>query len=206
MAKRVGCIILCGGESLRLGFDKATVTIGNQNLLERSISLVDPLADEIIVVSSKEKCSAQLTTNPKVRMTADIYPKQGPLGGIHAGLSVSKSSVNLVVACDMPFLNHDLLRYMVRIADGYDVVVPRIGSLLEPLHAVYSKSCLPVIEGLLKDGVRKTDRLFSLVRVRYVKEAEINRFDLERLSLFNINTKQDLERAQEIAGMITRSP
>jgi len=122
------------------------------------------------------------------------------LVGIYTGLTASDSFYNLVVACDMPFLNRGLLQYMIQIADSFDVVVPRLGNMVEPLHAVYSKNCLAPAESLLKQGNLSVYQLFPLVKVRYVEAEEIDRFDPQHLSFFNINTEADLETARKLAG------
>jgi len=185
---------------LRLGRDKTVETVGNTSLLERVIFNLSLLNSDIIMVTAVKQFLPQFIDYPKLRLVADIYPGKGALGGIYTGLATSDSFYNLVVACDMPFLNQDLLRYMVRIADGFDLVMPRLGSLVEPLHAVYSKGCLAPMENLLKQGNLKISDLLALVKVRYLDAEEIDRFDPEHLSFFNINTEADLEIAQELAS------
>ncbi len=135
----------------------------------------------------------------KVRTVFDLYPGKRALGGVYTGLVHSTSFHNLVVACDMPFLNTELLRYMIELSSGFDAVVPRLGGKVEPLHAVYSKNCLTPIEELMEQGDLRVYRLLDLVKVRYVEQREIDRFDPEHLSFFNINTKADLEKAEELA-------
>jgi len=105
------------------------------------------------------------------------------------------------VACDMPFLDLKLLRYMILLSPGQDVVIPRIGELTEPLHAIYSKQCLQPIERVLAGGGggRIID-FFPEVRVRYIEEQEIKLFDPQHLSFFNINMPADLEKASSLAG------
>jgi molybdopterin-guanine dinucleotide biosynthesis protein A len=88
---------------------------------------------------------------------------------------------------------------MIKLAANFDLVVPRWDGMVEPLHAVYSKNCLAPIEGLLKQGVLSIDRLFNLVKVRYMEAEDIDRFDPGHLSFFNINTEADLKRAKEMA-------
>ena len=110
----------------------------------------------------------------------------------------SDSPYNLVVACDMPFLNQDLLRYMIQLSVDFDLVVPRVNNYVEPLHAVYSRSCLAPIEDMIAQGKLSVNKLLDLVRVKYVEAEEIDRFDPEHLSFFNINTKADMEMAREI--------
>jgi molybdopterin-guanine dinucleotide biosynthesis protein A len=103
----------------------------------------------------------------------------------------------------MPFLNQALLRYMIQLSPGFDLVVPRVGDLVEPLHAVYSKSCLAPIEGLLNQGELRVSALFDLVKVRYVEADEIDSFDPKHLSFLNINTKADLAMARQLAKEIS---
>jgi molybdopterin-guanine dinucleotide biosynthesis protein A len=87
---------------------------------------------------------------------------------------------------------------MIQVSAGFDLVVPRVGDMVEPLHAVYAKSCLPLITPLLKQDNLNLRQLFTLVKVRYVEAAEIDRFDPEHLSFFNINSPADLERAKRL--------
>ena len=195
----ISCIVLAGGKGLRLGRDKVQEVIGNSNLLQRVVSQLSSFNNDIIVVIASGKSLAQFTGYPRFRIATDIYPGKGALGGIYTGLVVSNSLYNLVVACDMPFLNQALLQYMVQVSPGFDVVVPRVGNWVEPLHAVYSKSCQAPIERLLSQGEVRVRALFGLVKVRYIEGDEISRFDPKHLSFFNINTEADLEMAQQLA-------
>ncbi len=195
----IGCIILAGGKGLRLGQDKASEIIGDRSLLERVVSRLSSFNSDILVVTASKRTFLQLNGYPRLRAVADIYLNKGPLGGVYAGLKASDSFYNLVVACDMPFLNQALLRYMMQISAGFDLVVPRLGELVEPLHAVYSRACLAPIESLLKQDDLSLRQLFALVRVRYVEAEEIDRFDPQHLSFFNINNEADMERAEKLA-------
>ena len=196
----ISCIVLAGGKGLRLGRDKIVETVGNISLLERVIFYLSLFSRDIIMVTASKQSLPQFIGYPKLRIVADTYPGKGPLGGIYTGLVASDSRYNLVVAGDMPFLNQALLHYMIQICDDFDLVVPRLGSMVEPLHAVYSKGCLAPIENLFKQGNLKVSDLLTLVRVRYVEAEEINQFDPKHLSFFNINTEADLKTAQELAG------
>jgi molybdopterin-guanine dinucleotide biosynthesis protein A len=198
----ISCIVLAGGKGLRLGRDKALETVGNKSLLQRVVSNLSLFNHDIIVVTARGQSLPQLIDYPKLRILRDAYPGKGALGGIYTGLAASGSFYNLVVACDMPFLNRDLLHYMIQLSPSFDVVVPRLGNMVEPLHAVYSKDCLTSVESLLKQGNLSITELFTLVRVRYVEAEEIDRFDPKRLSFFNINTEADLTRARELVKII----
>jgi len=194
----ISCVILGGGRSLRLGRDKAQERVNGKSLLERVVSTLIAFKSDIIIVISKEQTLSEFEDHPELRVATDIYPGKGPLGGIYTALRMSNSFYNLVVACDMPFLNQDLLHYMISLAEDSDLVVPRLGSMVEPLHAVYSQNCLAPLEHMLKHGKLMVTELFSLVKVRYVEAEEINRFDPHHLSFFNINTRANLEKAREL--------
>lgn len=196
----ISCIVLAGGGGLRLGQGKAFETVGSRSLLEWVLCQLGFLDAEILLVTAQEQTYPRLIGYPRLRIVSDIYPGKGPLGGIYAGLKLSSSFHNLVVACDMPFLNRALLGYMIGVSAGFDLVVPRLGELIEPLHAIYSRVCLAPIAGLLEQGRLSVRELFTRVRVRYVETEEIDRFDPKHLSFFNINTKSDLARARELLG------
>jgi molybdenum cofactor guanylyltransferase len=188
----VTSIVLAGGKSLRLGRDKALEEIGGQRLIERVIERLSRLGDDIIVVTASKNQLPDLG----VRQVHDCYPGRGALVGIYTGLKEATSSHNLVVACDMPFLNIDLLRYLVSLSPSFDIVIPRVSGEVEPLHAVYSKDCIAPIEAQLHGGRFKLSDLLEAVEVRYVEDEEIDRFDPDRLSFLNINYESDLERAR----------
>jgi molybdenum cofactor guanylyltransferase len=197
----VSCIVLAGGKSSRLGRNKIVEKIGTQSLLERVVANLSPLDCEIIVVAGEDSCLPALKGFPKLKIIKDIYPGKGSLGGIYTGLVNSRSFHNLVIACDMPFLNRDLIKYLFEIARGYDVVVPKLEEgIFEPLHAVYSQSCVVPLELLLKQDMLRIFNLYEKVTVRYVSSREVERFDPQHMSFFNINTEKDLKSGRELAG------
>ncbi len=195
----ISCIVLAGGKSKRLGRNKVTEIVGGKTLLEWVISCLAYFESEIVVVTARERALPKPVDYPRLKVVADIYPDKGSLGGIYSGLMNSSSFLNLVVACDMPFLNRKLLAYMIQIAHGYDLVVPRSVDSIEPLHAVYSRDCIAPMEKLIKQDDLQILKLFPLVKMRYVEEEEIDRFDPEHLSFFNINTEDDLKTGLELA-------
>ncbi|MFQ5996660.1 MAG: molybdenum cofactor guanylyltransferase [Dehalococcoidales bacterium] len=191
---KITSIILAGGKNRRLGRMKALQNLGGKSLIGHVAERVRLLSGRILVVTSPEQFN--LTNVAGAEILVDLYPGKGPLGGIYTGLLASPSSFSLVVACDMPFLNTELLRYLIELSPDFDAVIPRLGEgILEPLHAVYSRSCLDAIETELKRGHLRADSFLSVVRVRYVERAECLRFDPQLLSFFNINCQLDLERA-----------
>ena len=191
----VSGIVLAGGQSSRLGTDKPFVNANGQPLIEQIVAKLARLSDDVIIVAN----SLEKYNHLEARLVGDVYPGKGALGGIYSGLRAAANTHSLVVACDMPFLDLNLLRYMILLASGHDVVIPRIRGLLEPLHAVYSKSCLGPIDRLLARGGLKIIDFFSEVRVRYVEEDEVDIFDPQHLSFFNVNTPSDLEEMKKLA-------
>jgi molybdopterin-guanine dinucleotide biosynthesis protein A len=191
-------IILAGGKSSRLGRSKALQAIGGKSLIQWVVDRLALISTEIIIATAHGE-AISFSSAVKIKTVADIYPGKGPLVGIYSGLIASSSSWAIVVGCDTPFLSDGLLEYMTQICSTFDVVVPRIKNKLEPLCAVYSKNCSGLIQGLLEQNELRIDKLFSMVKVKYVEEDEINRFDPEHLSFFNINNQDDLDRAKKLA-------
>jgi molybdopterin-guanine dinucleotide biosynthesis protein A len=194
---KTGCIILAGGKGKRLGQEKSWVELGGNNLLQRAVFHLEFFNSEIIIVKAPEGKLPPVSSVVSLKIVQDSVGGKGPLAGLLAGLVNSQYKNNLLVACDMPFLNKDLLRYLASLTDGsYDAVVPRMGHYLEPLQAVYSKNCIPEIEELLAQDKLNVDGLFNRMRTRFVEPAEIERFDPTHLGFMNINTPADLEKAE----------
>ncbi len=185
---------------MRLGRAKALERINKQSLIERTIDCLSIVSQALIVVTSQEQFRLVAAARLKGKVIVDIYPGKGALGGIYTGLASADSFYSLVVGCDMPFLNRDLLCYLIDLAPNFDVVVPRIDDMLEPLHAVYSRDCLAPIKELIDKDRLGVSQLFNLVKTRYVGKDEIAKFDPRCLSFFNINTLDDLRKAKDLIG------
>lgn len=181
-------IILAGGKSSRFGSDKAFITIKGSSLIKKQVKILKKAFKKIIIV----------TNNPDkfkirgVRVARDVIPGQGPLSGIHAGLSASNSHYNFVVGCDMPFLSIELIRYMVSRRGVFDIVAPKLKRGYEPLFAFYSKNCISAIEKILSTDNFRVNQLFKKVKVRKVRVSEVKKFGPPETLFFNINTLQDL--------------
>jgi len=197
-------IILAGGKSLRLGRSKFLETIGDKSLIQWVVDRLASLSTEIIIATARGE-AIPCPSAVRIKTVADVYPGKGPLAGIHSGLTASSSPQAIVVSCDAPFLSVSLLEYMTQTLADSDVALPRIGEMIEPLCAVYSKNCLAPIQELLERDERQIRKLFSMVKVKYVEEDEINSFDPDHLSFFNVNSQDDLERARKLAAKIVKS-
>jgi molybdopterin-guanine dinucleotide biosynthesis protein A len=192
-------IILAGGKSSRLGRSKALQVIESKSLIQWVVDRLATFSTEIIIATAHGEaipCSSAV----RIKTVADTYPGKGPLVGIYSGLIASSSSRAIVVGCDTPFLSVGLLEYMTQTLAEFDVALPRIGEMIEPLCALYSKNCVAPIQKLLEQNELRISKLLSMVKVRYIKEDEINSFDPEHLSFFNINSQADLERARKLAA------
>jgi molybdopterin-guanine dinucleotide biosynthesis protein A len=189
-------VVLAGGQSRRLGRDKAFLMLDGQPLVVHTIDRLAALSDDLLVVTN-EAARFQLLGLP-VRLVPDVRPGEGALMGIYSGLRAARHPHALAVACDMPLLSLPLLRYMLPLADGYDVVIPRVAGWLEPLHAIYGKTCLSAMRRLLDQGQRQIIAFFDQVRVCYVEEDEVTRCDPRHLSFVNVNTPEDWQRVQRL--------
>lgn len=187
-------VILAGGQSRRMGTDKAFLAMEGRPLIQRLVERVRALADDVVIVANDPKPYRRVGA----RVVGDLVKGAGALGGLHAGLSAAAHEWAFAFACDMPFLNLNLLRHMASLTPGYDAVVPRPNGLEEPLHALYHKRCLTPIARSLAAGDLKVISFLADVRVRYVEEAEIALFDPRHLSFFNANTPEEWEEALRI--------
>lgn len=194
----ISCIVLAGGRGVRLGRDKNREIVGESCLLQRVVSSLSLFECEIIIVTANKQSPLPPIDYSGLRIIEDTCSGKGALGGIYTGLTVSGSHYNFIVACDMPFLDYNLIRYIMQLSPGFDAVVPRLGDLVEPLHAIYSKDCLVPIEIVFRQNNLSIFSLYNMIRVRYVDTGEIDTFDPKHRSFFNINTEDDLNMAREL--------
>lgn len=184
-------IILAGGKSSRFDGNKAFVEIASQRLIDRIISMLKIFFTSLILVTNTPDEYSGL----EVELVTDIIPGKGPLSGIHAGLIASPYSLNFVTACDMPFVSGHFAAHLINKSDPRDdVVVPVLNGYVEPLAAVYRKTCIPYIERSLLAGRYKVTGFYDSVRVVRIPEAELAPFSKTNM-FFNINTRDDLKKA-----------
>ena len=195
----VSAIVLAGGLSRRLGRDKALEPFEGEPLIRRVIGRLSQFTDETVVVVNSEARGKELSLPQDAVIAVDIFPDSGSLGGIFTGLTAARNEWGFVVACDMPFLNTDLILHMLTIRSGYDAVVPLLDGYPEPTHAAYSRACIPHIQRRLEARELKIAGFFDDVRVKTLGEVEVDDLDPGRLSFFNVNTPEDLARAVTLA-------
>lgn len=191
-------ILQAGGKSSRMGEDKALKPFLGRPLIARVVERLAPLADEILVTTNDPQRYAFLG----LRLVPDLVPGCGPLGGLHAGLTAASHPLAALVACDMPFASAALLETAARllVQEQADVVVPRSGGGLEPLHAVYRRAtCLPAVEAAIRAGEYRLTGWFAQVKVRQMTEEEVAALDPCGLAFWNLNTPQEFAQAEELA-------
>ncbi len=180
-------IVLAGGESRRMGRNKAFLKIAGLPMIEHVIRAFRTTVNHIIIVTNTPDAYASYD----VEVTGDAFNQRGSLIGLYSGLLRSRDEYNFVLACDMPFLNPELLSFMAGLAGNDDVILPKVGGFVEPLHAIYRRSLLPMIGDHIKREQRQIKGIFARLSVRYVTEEEVGYFDPERRSFINVNTPDE---------------
>src|SRR5215208_3426640 len=207
----LGAAVLAGGQSRRMGTDKALLPLvtGGQPMLGLVLERLSSVADDVLIVAIEQERYASFGA----RVVPDLHPQVGALGGIQAAITWSSHEHCLVVACDMPFLSLPLLRRMASEPRNYDVLVPLIpgesrqrgdGLVFQTLHAIYSKQCLPFIENRIAEGNKQVIGFFEDVRVRTLDVTEITRWDPNLRSFFNANTPDALLAAARVGALAER--
>ncbi len=192
LLENVTGVILLGGKSSRYGSNKALVQLGGVRLVDRVAGVMTSIFHRVILATNSPDEYAYL----QLPMVEDLIKGLGPMGGIYTGLMTMSDEAGFFVACDMPFLSESLIRHMVDVKDDFDAVVPRVDWMMEPLHALYLKKCLPVIQRAIENHHNQIAECFAGLRVRYMDEAELRLWDHDLRSFFNINKPEDLPGAR----------
>jgi len=198
---RASGAVLVGGKSRRMGIDKPLIPIGGQRLIERVVGALAQVVEEVLLVGQGAARLAWLG----LPCLEDLLPG-GPLAGIYTALAAARHPHCLIVACDMPFLDPPLLAYLLEQMPGWDVVVPYVDGRLEPLHAVYARSCQEVVGEMLARGETCPLDLYPRVRTRYVGPEEIAGFPGGWRSFINLNTPQELVQVWAPTERARRAP
>ncbi len=175
-----------------MGTNKALLEVGGVRLIDGAVAVLRAVFPEVLVIANDPEPYAGLG----LPILPDLAPGKGALGGIYTAVAAAGHPHAFCLACDMPFANPALIRFLAGLAEGHDVVVPRTAEGVQPLHALYSKGCLQAMRGQIEADRLKIDRLFELVDVRYVDEDEMRPHDPELLSFWNLNTREEWARAR----------
>ncbi len=180
--------------SRRLDYrNKALLKIGDKNIVERVIASLSKVTDSIIIITNSPSELRYL----KLPIYDDIIPNSGPLGGIYTGLTISNTYHNLVIACDMPFIQSHILKSLIYRIEDNDIVIPLTPDGYHPLCAIYSKKCLDYIKLLIDSSNLKVTNLFNFVKVCKVDFFNQDRCELN--AFFNVNTNEDYLNAISLA-------
>lgn len=193
-------IILAGGENRRMnGKNKALLTFSNERLIERQIRFMKPICDEIIVVTNDPRSLLPILGNT-VRIITDYIPGKGPLSGMHAAFTLSKSSVMWVVGCDMPFISHRAAEWMWKQQQELqcDAVIPYISNKYHSLHGIYHKNCIHAISDLLNQNQYQLKELFKNIRYERIKESQFLEQGIDPQFITAVNTPEDYNEALKI--------
>ena len=179
-------VLLAGGQSRRMGRNKALIPLQGRPMISRLASEVGRLSDQILISANE----IPLYESLGLPVVPDIYKGQGPLAGLHAAMLHSERPLLLALACDLPSVKESFLRLLVRIAEGYDAVIPVTSDgRPHPLCAVYRRSCLPTLECNLKIGMNKITKVLERLNVNWLPESPTTFLAGE---VCNLNTPEDL--------------
>ena len=196
-------VILAGGKNSRFsGKNKALVRIGEKRILDRIYEVFSLLFDKIILVTNDPLQYLEWDFD----IVTDIFPIRSSLTGIHTGLFYLTTPYAFFVACDIPFIKKELIEILLdSVEPGIDIVIPETSKGVEPLCSVYSKRCFKPIEEQLEKKSLKIQRVFQKVRVKKIPEDILRTIDPDLVSLYNINTPDDLARAKQAATYLTEA-
>ena len=189
-------VLLAGGKSRRMGQDKRLVSIGDETLYTRSLSVLRAIFERVVVVVAQDS-PLVASDAPVLR---DVIPHCGSLGGLYTGLKEARTQWVFAVACDMPFLDPGTIRHFTILKGEGDVIMAKLRNGFQPMHALYHRNCLPIMEGLIHAQDFKIHRLADhpALRVRIVTPKELSRVDPEGRSFYNVNTPADLAAARSL--------
>ena len=194
-------VLLAGGKSRRMGEDKRHLVVGEQTLLERGLAVLRSIFQDVLVVIAQDSPSLGVDA----RVVRDQVPDCGSLGGLYTGLIQATTPWVFAVACDMPFLNHAVIAQFTNRRGAVDIVMAKLAGQLHPMHALYGKRCLPVVEQMIQVRQLKIQGMVSQssLRVQYVTEEDLFTLDPSYRSFYNVNTVAELEEARLL---LTRVP
>ena len=193
-------VVQAGGQSSRMGQDKALRLFLGRPLIQRVIERLRPIADELLVTTNHPEDYAFL----ELPLFPDRRPGRGALGGLYTALFSARHSIVAVVACDMPFANAGLFLAAsgILVREGADLAIAKTEEGYEPLHAVYRReTCLPAIEAAIASDKWRMDSWFPQVKMRLLTPDEIKRYDPDGLAFSNINTPEEFTQAEQRAQL-----
>ena len=183
-------VILTGGESKRMGSDKASVVLSGKSLLGHVLAQVEPLFSDILI-SVREKRPD--IVYPQI---VDSSKQRGPMVGIKSALEAAKTEWVFVIACDMPLISTGLIQHLAGLRNQHDAVVPFVFDRPQPLFGFYNKTCLPLMEDRMKQGQRSMIRLLDDLDTHLLSEQQVRVMDPEFKSLLSLDTMEDVKKVE----------
>ncbi len=192
----LSAVLLAGGDSTRMGTNKAFLKLNNVNLVDLIFEKLAGIFKEVLIVTDKNSSFQHL----EAKVVSDLVTlgKKNALRGIHSGLMYASSDASFLVACDMPFISKPLICHMATYALEYDLVIPRIGGHYQPLFAFYHRRVLKPVTRALQEEHYKITGFYAGLKLKEISEDTVKRYDPEMLSFININTPQDYARAKKL--------
>ncbi|MGI5921405.1 MAG: molybdenum cofactor guanylyltransferase [Syntrophomonadaceae bacterium] len=188
-------VIMAGGRSSRMRFNKAFAEINGQPVICFIINKFINTFSETIIISNDPEQYAVFN----LPTYSDVYPRLGPVSGIHAALHYARMDKVFVLGCDMPFMSMGLARYMIEQLEDHEAAVPEIEGYLQPISAAYSKKCLSVLTNCLNNNLLKLVLVFNELNTRKIKESELRHFGDIREMFLNVNDPETLYQARILA-------
>ena len=189
--------VLAGGYGKRLGQDKANAEVAGKPLLEWTTEALRPLSMDLLVVKRYNQYLPMMTSQTSWRTIIDKRPNAGPLAGIEAALEEITNDVMIIVGCDMPLIQPDLLRAIAAKCHDNDMVIPLLNGMSQPLLAAYRTSCLPVVKQLLDSGEGRIRKIIPYLKCHHLTENDLNHYDPELISFTNVNYPADLRHVDQ---------
>lgn len=183
---KIGAIILAGGKSSRMGQDKGLLLINNKPMVTHVIDEIKKITSEVIIISNQKEYNQF-----EIPVFEDMIKNSGPLAGIYTGLFYSKYDKNLVLSCDVPCVTADLLNYLIKHSENYDVTIPTINNKTHQVIGVYSKSCMSYFKKELDSNQLKLKVALEKISLNLV---DANDFDEQVFA--NVNTQEDIKQLQ----------
>jgi len=183
-------VILTGGESKRMGADKASVVLSGKPLLEHVIAQLEPLFADMLISVREQRPDI---VYPQV---VDASKSRGPMVGVKAALEAVKTDWVFVIACDMPLISTGLIQYLAELRNQHDAVVPFAFDRPQPLFGIYNKTCLPLMEARMKQGRRSMIRLLDDLDTFLLSEQQVKAIDPELKSLLSLDTMKDVKEVE----------
>lgn len=192
MNKNITGIILAGGKSSRMGFDKGLMNVNGKNSIEYAVEALEPITERIIIISNND--SYDYLGLP---VYEDIVKGKGPIGGIFTGLTVSDTEKNLVVACDMPFISSELLEFILENTEFYEIALASFENKIQPLCGYYLKETAMRLRELISDDILKMQEAIQFFHYKKIAVNKAIKFYTPELSM-NINTPMELKNIFKI--------